>query len=232
MTDHDYLYTLVTAGNSGVGKTSILERYINDNFEENFSTTIGVDLYSKRIKFKKQQEDINFKINFWDIAGGNYLNAIVSTYFRNVDGFILVFDITNRESFLSLSEWIRKIKHGNPNNDKVQIVLIANKCDITKGLHQVTDEEIYSFIEKHVDNICKFYKTSARTSKNIEKTFMELISSVYETYEIYGLNKTKTPSFKYKSNSIKLENEKNNFQKLSLRAELAPKVFSFCCGYR
>lgn len=221
MTDHDYLYTLVTAGNSGVGKTSILERYINDNFEENFSTTVGVDLYSKRIKLKKQQ-DINFKINFWDIAGGNYLNAIVSTYFRNVDGFILVFDITNKESFLSLSEWIRKIKHGNPNNDKVQIVLIANKCDISKSLHQVTDEEIYNFIEKYLDNICKFYKTSAKTSKNIEKTFNQLLSSVYETYEIYGLNNTKTPSFKYKSKSIKLENEKNNFQ----------KIFSFCCGYR
>lgn len=115
---------LLILGNSGVGKSCMLMRYVDDNFTENFFNTIGVDFKLKNIQMKGKK----VKMQIWDTAGQERFRTITCNYYNNAHGILIVYDITDKESFNAVKEWIAEIdKYGKKNVVKI---LVGNKVDM------------------------------------------------------------------------------------------------------
>merc|ERR1711874_641300 len=121
--DHDHLFKLVLIGDSGAGKSSLLLRFADDTFTENYITTIGVDFRFKTIPVDNK----SVKLQIWDTAGQERFRTITSAYYRGADGIVLVFDVTDRESFDHVDDWLTEVNRYV--NDSTMMLLLGNKCD-------------------------------------------------------------------------------------------------------
>ena len=159
--DYDYLFKTLIIGNSCVGKSNILLRFSENVFHESFLPTIGVD-------FKIKNVDVNdklVKLHIWDTAGQERFKTITATYYKGAHGIILVYDITDRQSFQDIDNWLGEIQtHANPNVAKL---LIGNKCDL-ENERAVSAQEGKEYAESLGMN---FLETSAKNKINIEETF-------------------------------------------------------------
>ena len=118
-----------------MGKSSVLLRYADDQFSSSFITTIGIDFKIKAI----QLGDKKIKLQIWDTAGQERFKTITTAYYRGAMGILLVYDVTNRQSFLNVKSWMRQIEmHANENVNKV---LIGNKADVPDAERTVTKTE-------------------------------------------------------------------------------------------
>ena len=161
--NYSYLFKYIIIGDSAVGKSNILLRYIHDNFNEEFQSTIGVEFGAKNIKL----EDKVYRIQIWDTAGQETFRSITRAYYKNSVCAFVVYDITNRNSFQNVKSWIEDCKRQSPKT--VFMVLIGNKVDLEEN-RQVSYEEGSVFAEK---NGMLFFETSAKTGKNIEEIFLK-----------------------------------------------------------
>jgi len=151
----------------GVGKTCLLLRYANDSFSPTFITTIGIDFKIKNI----QLDGKRIKLQIWDTAGQERFRTITTSYFRGAQGILLVYDVTDRSTFMSIRNWISQIQmHADVNVNKI---LIGNKCDMADRV--VTTEEGEALAREY--NI-HFYETSAKQDINVEKAFMTIATDV------------------------------------------------------
>ena len=160
---------IIILGSSEVGKTCILNRYFNNDFKENTLSSIGIDFQTKYFKF----EDKKIKVNYTDTAGQEKFRSISINYIKGSNGVILVFDITNKESFELLETWMNELKE----NNKVDIskVLIGNKSDL-EDMRQVQKEDA----EKFAETIgCKYFEGSAKTGENIFEALNEIARITY-----------------------------------------------------
>ena len=160
---------IIILGSSEVGKTCILNRYFNNDFKENSLSTIGIDFQTKYFKF----EDRKIKVNYTDTAGQEKFRAISVNYIKGTNGVILVFDITNKESFDLLETWMNELRE----NNKVDVskVLIGNKSDLQEK-REVTKEEA----EKFAESIgCAYFEGSAKTGENIFDALDEIARITY-----------------------------------------------------
>lgn len=124
---YDYLVKLLILGDSGVGKSSILLRYTDDEFTENYITTIGIDFKVKTVNIDGKI----VKIQIWDTAGQERFRTITQAYYRGAQGVLLVYDVTGSESFGHMTHWVEDIdKHKDKSVTNVSKILIANKCDL------------------------------------------------------------------------------------------------------
>ena len=130
----DYLLKIVTLGESGVGKTNLISRYVFDKFNDNTMSTVGVDFSLKTLNLSGK----NIKIQIWDTAGQEKLRALASAYYKNANGAILVYDITKKETFRKLIYWIKELKNNAPENAKV--ILLGNKSDLVAEREVAVDE--------------------------------------------------------------------------------------------
>ena len=122
----DYTFKIVMIGDSGVGKSCILLRFADDKFNENFYATIGVDFRFKNVMV----DDKSVKLQIWDTAGQERFKTITSAYYRGADGIIIVYDITDRNSFAHIKDWlddVNKYKDDNPLK-----IIVGNKIDLIK----------------------------------------------------------------------------------------------------
>ena len=160
---------IIILGSSEVGKTCILNRYFNNEFKENSLSTIGIDFQTKYFKF----EDRKIKVNYTDTAGQEKFRAISVNYVKGSNGVILVFDITNKESFDLLETWMNELRE----NNKVDIskVLIGNKSDL-ENKREVSKEEAEQFAESIG---CKYFEGSAKTGDNIFDALDEIARITY-----------------------------------------------------
>jgi len=162
--EHDFLFKLLLIGNSAVGKSSLLLRFSDNIFNESFLPTIGVD-------FKIRTLDLNGKIaklQIWDTAGQERFKTITSSYYKGAHGVILVYDLTDRQSFKDVENWLGEVsKHASENIVKL---LVGNKCDL-ESQRQVTTDEGREFANSLG---VKFVETSAKNSMNVEKAFQTL----------------------------------------------------------
>jgi Ras-related protein Rab-1A len=111
-------------GNSGVGKSSLLVRFAEDIFTDNFMPTIGVDFKIKTVDVDSKQ----IKLQIWDTAGQERFKTITSSYYKGAHGIIVVYDITDRESFSNIQTWMAEVeKHAS---DNISRILVGNKCDL------------------------------------------------------------------------------------------------------
>jgi len=162
----NYIIKLLTLGDSLVGKTSIVLRYSDDKFHQNKISTIGVDFKVKMIT--KGNEKI--KISIYDTAGQERFRNIVKHYYKGANGILLIYDISNRNTFEKLQFWLDDLKE-NADIDNLFIYLVGNKND-KKEEREVTFEEGNKFAkEKNLP----FIEVSAKTGENINQLFDDMI---------------------------------------------------------
>ena len=159
--NHKYIFRLCLLGDSFVGKTSILTKYSDGEIPKKYNSTIGVDFKVITLELN----DIITKIHIWDTAGQERFKSIAVNYFKSSHGFIFVYDITNRESFENLNNWIDLAFQNNQNH--FINFLIGNKCDLEND-RKVSIEEGKNFAEKKK---FIFLETSAKDNININKVF-------------------------------------------------------------
>ena len=138
-------------------------RYIHGGFNEEFKTTIGVEFGSKSVTINKKI----YKIQIWDTAGQETFRSITRAYYKNSVCACIVYDITNRQSFLDIKSWVDDCKKQSPKT--VLLVLIGNKIDLDEQ-REVSYEEGKKFAE---ENGMLFYETSAKSGDNVENVFYE-----------------------------------------------------------
>ena len=157
-TEYDYLFKILLIGNSAVGKSSLLMRFAEDIFSENFLPTIGVDFKIRTI----QAGGSTVKLQMWDTAGQQKFKTITSAYYKGANGIILVFDITDRKSFMDVQNWLDESdKYAKENVVKI---LIGNKKDLETE-RKVSQTEARNFAESIGTN---YFQTSAKDGLNIE----------------------------------------------------------------
>ncbi|KAL8574011.1 Ras-related protein Rab-3 [Nucella lapillus] len=123
----DYMFKLLIIGNSSVGKTSFLFRYADDSFTSAFVSTVGIDFKVKTVF----RQDKRVKLQIWDTAGQERYRTITTAYYRGAMGFILMYDVTNEESFNAVQDWCTQVKTHAWSN--ASVLLVGNKCDLESG---------------------------------------------------------------------------------------------------
>lgn len=160
-TDFDYHFKLLIIGDSGVGKTSLLLRFIEDSFTSNHLTTIGIDFKTKMVKMKNSI----IKLQIWDSAGQDRFKTITNSYYKGANGIILAYDVTDENSFHSIKNWLRQIEE-NTTKDIIK-VLVGNKCD--KDDRKISFEEGEKLAEK---SCISFFESSAKTNHYVNEIFI------------------------------------------------------------
>lgn len=168
----DSFLKIIIVGDTGVGKSNFLYRFIDGKFYQLNQPTIGVDYQSKIIFLPKTKQ--NIKLQFWDTAGEEKYRSMNKLYFQRVQGIILMYDITNKDSFDGLSQWTKLIFE---NLDSIPIVLIGNKLDDDER-RIVRYEEGKSFAD---ENDFIFYEASALTGKNVNNSVYSLCEKIIDT---------------------------------------------------
>lgn len=169
--DHyDKLYKIILIGDSSVGKTNILSRYVSNDFTYESKCTIGVEFATNTLNL----DDNVIKIQIWDTAGQERFRSITRAYYRSTDGIIIVYDITNRKSLNNVKYWMNEI-HQNSSDGTVR-ALVGNKSDLSSLRQVSTEEGIYVANEY---GLC-FMETSALDGNNINKLFQELAQNIYD----------------------------------------------------
>ena len=132
--DYDFIFKVVLIGDSSVGKSNILSRYLHDKFNVNTKTTVGVEFGWKKVVI----DGMNIKTQIWDTAGQERYKSITSAYYKGARGALLVYDITKKESFENLERWLSEFKKFS--DADYTILLVGNNCDL-KEERQVSTEE-------------------------------------------------------------------------------------------
>ena len=188
--EYDYLFKLLLIGNSSVGKSSLLVRFVDDIWEENFVPTIGVDFKLKTLEVNGKK----VKLQIWDTAGQERFKNITASYYRGGNGVLVVYDITDRDSFTNLTSWLIEIeKNANKNVFKL---LIGNKNDL-ESERKVTFNEGKEFADS---NGMKFIETSAKTADKVYEAFELLTKEIIKN----NLNKDKVITNKRTERKIEL----------------------------
>ena len=169
----DLQYKILVLGESSVGKTSLLVRYTEDKFE-NTVQTIGVDVKNKYVIYENKK----IQLELWDTAGQERFKGIAQNYFRAANGVILVFDITNKESFNKLKFWINEGKT-NIGQD-TELIIAENKIDLEDS-RAVTKEAIKEFGKKTNLDIMP---TSAKTEEGVNEIIQMLVKKLFSNKKI------------------------------------------------
>ena len=154
---YELLYKVIIIGDTAVGKSNILSRYVKDEFSSNSKSTVGVELGIKFLKIKNTKT----KIQIWDTAGQERYRAITSSYFKGSNGCFIVYDITNEASFNNIENWYEQIQ--KETSKDIPILLVGNKCD----LEDERKVPIEKGKEKAQNLNCAFFETSALKKINI-----------------------------------------------------------------
>lgn len=166
--EYDYLFKLLLIGDSGVGKSCLLVRFSDDTYTQDYISTIGVD-------FKIRTIDLDGKIvklQIWDTAGQERFRTITSSYYRGAHGIIVVYDVTDQESFNNATQWFQEIERYALNN--VTKLLVGNKADLSES--KIVD---YATAKDFADGMnISFLETSALSSTNVEQAFFTMARQI------------------------------------------------------
>lgn len=193
-------------GDSGTGKTNILQRFVDDTFNISFISTIGIDFKIKNMKFEDEEK----RVYIWDTAGQERFRFITRAYYRGAMGTIIVYDITHRESFNNVEKWIKDIKSNSSEN--MSIILVGNKKDL-EDIREISYEEGIELSNKYG---ISFYETSAKNNYNIDEAFENLFYQVCNKMKhAYSNNTDNMDNIEKMRNAVILDqsNNKNLKQK-------------------
>ena len=163
---------VITLGNSAVGKTSFLMKYIDNSFTLTYTTTLGVDFKQKKIKLKDGRD---VRLRIFDTAGQERFKAVSVSFIKKADGVILMYDISDLESFEAVENWIKSIREIG--KEKLPIILVGNKCDLSDDKRMISLKEGQDKADEF--NI-PFYETSCKEGINIKEVFEKLVDDIME----------------------------------------------------
>ncbi|KAF4021797.1 hypothetical protein G4228_013853 [Cervus hanglu yarkandensis] len=164
----DYMFKLLIIGNSSVGKTSFLFRYADDTFTPAFVSTVGIDFKVKTV----YRHEKRVKLQIWDTAGQERYRTITTAYYRGAMGFILMYDITNEESFNAVQDWATQIK--TYSWDNAQVILVGNKCDMEE--ERVVPTEKGRLLAEQLG--FDFFEASAKENISVRQAFERLVDAI------------------------------------------------------
>lgn len=166
----DYVFKLLLTGDAGVGKSSLLLRFAEDDFQSTMSTSIGVDFRTRKIKLAEKV----VKLQIWDTAGQERFQSLSGSYYRSAHGVVLAYDPTRRTTFDTLEIWMREIVAKT--RGRLPTVIVATKGDLVEE-RQVEPSEGEKFAE---DYGIPFVKTSSKTGDSVDEVFQTLSTLVME----------------------------------------------------
>ncbi|KAK2407312.1 hypothetical protein P8452_69397 [Trifolium repens] len=167
----DYMFKIVMTGDSGVGKSQLMNRYVRNEFYMNSKATIGVEFLSKTVHMDHKL----VKAQIWDTAGQERYSAITAAYYRGATGALITYDITKRHTFTNIEKWLDELhRHADKN---IVVMLVGNKTDLS-SIREVPVEEAKEFAK---EKGLFFLETSALDSNNVEPAFLCLLSQIYMT---------------------------------------------------
>eukprot|EP00668_Euglena_longa_P007162 GGOE01008567.1.p1 GENE.GGOE01008567.1~~GGOE01008567.1.p1 ORF type:complete len:222 (-),score=86.19 GGOE01008567.1:455-1120(-) len=174
--EYNYLFKIVLIGDSGVGKSNLMTRYTSDEFNVESPSTIGVEFMTKGLKI----ENRDVKAQIWDTAGQERFRAISRSIYHGAKGAMLVYDITNQQSFDNIPNWLNElVSHVSPST---VIMLIGNKCDL-EHLRAVKKDVAHKFAE---EKRLLFLETSALDTTNVDKAFEWLVTEIFKAVNSGG----------------------------------------------
>ncbi|KAI9006250.1 ras family protein [Phycomyces nitens] len=166
--EYDYLFKLLLIGDSGVGKSCLLLRFADDTYTESYISTIGVDFKIRTIEL----EGKTVKLQIWDTAGQERFRTITSSYYRGAHGIIVVYDVTDQDSFNNVKQWMREIDRYAA--EGVNKLLVGNKNDLTDK--KVVD---YTAAKEFADSLSiPLLETSAKSATNVEQAFLTMAKQI------------------------------------------------------
>ena len=167
-TSFDYLLKFIIIGDDVVGKSNLLSHYVHGQFKPEYQSTIGVEFGAKNVVIRNK----TYRIQIWDAGGRESLRKITRTYFKNTVCALVVYDISNRNSFNNVSSWIEDCRYNSPKT--IFMVLVGNKSDLADK-RQVSTEEGRELAEKYE---MKFYETSAKIGENVNDIFYDSVDEI------------------------------------------------------
>ena len=167
---YEFMFKIVLVGDSSVGKTNIMGKYLKNEFREDSKSTVGVEFGSKEFVI----ENHTVRVQIWDTAGQERYKAITSAYYKGAKGAFIVYDITRKGTFESVDKWVSDLKASA--DKKITLLLIGNKCDL-EDQRQITKEEAE---QKAKSFEVAYLETSALSGENLEKAFEMLVNEVYK----------------------------------------------------
>ncbi|PVD36274.1 hypothetical protein C0Q70_03252 [Pomacea canaliculata] len=183
-TDYDYLIKFLALGDSGVGKTSLLYQYTDNTFNGRFISTVGIDFREKRVVHRVPGPDGSMGrsqrvlLQMWDTAGQERFRSLTTAFFRDAMGFLLLFDLTNEQSFLNTRNWLSQLQtHAYCENPDV--ILCGNKADL-EDQRRVSEDKAREMAEKFG---LPYFETSAATGLNVAKSVECLLDMVMARME-------------------------------------------------
>eukprot|EP01098_Paradermamoeba_levis_P007692 TRINITY_DN3205_c0_g1_i1.p1 TRINITY_DN3205_c0_g1~~TRINITY_DN3205_c0_g1_i1.p1 ORF type:complete len:218 (+),score=40.38 TRINITY_DN3205_c0_g1_i1:243-896(+) len=170
---NDFKFKYIIVGPAGVGKTSLMTQFVEDNFNPKVEATIGIGFAAKTIEVDGK----TIKLQLWDTAGQESFRSITHSYYRNSQGALLVYDVTRRETFEQARFWLEELhQHAPPN---ITIGLVGNKVDLLANFaNGVRTEEGQHFAK--TNKVLFFEETSAKTAQNVQKIFQETAEDIYK----------------------------------------------------
>ena len=200
---------IIFTGDTSVGKTSIINSIMGQKFSPEYEPSIGVDFFSKTIRYKGKL----IKLQIWDSAGQEKFRSLIPNYIRGSSLIFLIFDVSKKESFQHLNEWIDFIK----NIDNGNIIIAGNKIDL-KDNREVTKEEAEKFC-KEVNY--EYYEVSAKEGTNINNLLYTSVASlpIFNSLNVEGISKENLvetllqenlDSFRYQNNTTSTNENGNN----------------------
>ena len=172
--EEEIVYKVLLLGDSSVGKTCFLLRYCDKSFQDVHLSTIGLDYRLKSMTLKNNK---NIKLQIWDTAGQDRFRAITKNYYKGANGIILIYDVTNMQTYENVKNWISQIKEeANPN---VIIYLVGNKIDVPDDQRLVKPEDGQKIADEF--NL-PFNEASAKDGTNVNEIFQELLEQIDEKY--------------------------------------------------
>ena len=171
---YNMIFKLVLIGDSFVGKTNILNKYLHDKFDQDSKATVGVEFGSKNFEI----DGNHIKAQIWDTAGQERYRSLTNAYYKGALGALLVYDITKRKTFESVDKWMPDLKTNGDKN--IFILLIGNKNDL-EDQREVSVEEAK---QKAAQYNVAFLETSAKTGTNINEAFDLMVKEVYKSSHV------------------------------------------------
>lgn len=170
ISEEDSSVKLVMVGDSGVGKSCLLDKFLDDKSTNNFISTIGVDIKSREITVKNKR----VKIQVWDTGGQQRYRPVLASCYRGALGVIIVFDVTNKNSFNNIKQWIVEVEEFSCSST-IPRILVGNKADLTDR-REVEFEAAEDFARK---NNISYIETSVMMQSNIKEAFLELVEGSF-----------------------------------------------------
>ena len=197
--NYDKTCQILLIGDSRVGKTCLIQRYANGIFKEDYITTVGLDYYTKQ----EMINNLNVSVKLWDTAGQERFKALTPSFFRNAEGVVIAYDVTNSESFDNLKFWISSIKTNLfEKNIFIPIIIIGNKIDL-EDMRDISKDVASAFAK---ENNFKYFETSAKTGEGVDEAFRDLVNQILA-------NSDKNEEATIERKSVKIEEKKTEKQK-------------------